>query len=154
MTLLGILTVSISYFKTTRSLIWNDQCLKSACMFASCDNIIFSTMLLCEPMLTRIARFMGPTWGPAGAYGTQVGPILAPWTLLSGDILLIWPAGTHSSEILINKTKFSFREMYFKMLSVKYLPFCPGLNNCFVYFRAQPYIPTDSKYSCVSHSSV
>ena len=27
---------------------------------------------------------MGPTWGPSGADKTQVGPILAPWTLLSG----------------------------------------------------------------------
>ena len=31
-----------------------------------------------------IARFMGPTWGPSGADRPQVGPILAPWTLLSG----------------------------------------------------------------------
>ena len=27
---------------------------------------------------------MGPTWGPYGADRTQVGPMLAPWTLLSG----------------------------------------------------------------------
>ena len=33
-----------------------------------------------------IARFMGPTWGPSGADRTQVGPMLAPWTLLSGFI--------------------------------------------------------------------
>ena len=32
---------------------------------------------------TLIARFMGPTWGPSGADRTQVGPMLAPWTLLS-----------------------------------------------------------------------
>ena len=31
-----------------------------------------------------IARFMGPTWGPSGADRTQVGPMLAPWILLSG----------------------------------------------------------------------
>ena len=31
-----------------------------------------------------IARFMGPKWGPSGADRTQVGPMLAPWTLLSG----------------------------------------------------------------------
>ena len=31
-----------------------------------------------------IARFIGPTWGPSGADSTQVGPMLAPWTLLSG----------------------------------------------------------------------
>ena len=27
---------------------------------------------------------MGPAWGPSGPDRTQVGPILAPWTLLSG----------------------------------------------------------------------
>ena len=31
-------------------------------------------------------RFMGPTWGPPGADMTQVGPMLAPWTLLSGPM--------------------------------------------------------------------
>ena len=31
-----------------------------------------------------MARFMGPTWDPSGADRTQVGPILAQWTLLSG----------------------------------------------------------------------
>ena len=36
--------------------------------------------------LPLIARFMGPTWGPSGADRTQVGPMLAPWTLLSGTI--------------------------------------------------------------------
>ena len=30
-----------------------------------------------------IARFMGPTWGPSGPDRTQVGPMLAPWILLS-----------------------------------------------------------------------
>ena len=33
-----------------------------------------------------IARFMGTTWGPSGADRTQVGPMLAPWTLLSGMV--------------------------------------------------------------------
>ena len=35
-------------------------------------------------MTPLIARFMGPTWGPSGADRTQVGPMLAPWTLLFG----------------------------------------------------------------------
>ena len=30
---------------------------------------------------------MGPTWGPSGADRTQVGTMLAQWTLLSGDML-------------------------------------------------------------------
>ena len=36
---------------------------------------------------TLRARFMGPTWGPSGADRTQVGPMLAPWSLLSGKPL-------------------------------------------------------------------
>ena len=35
-------------------------------------------------VLSLVARFMGPTWGPSGADRTQMGPLLAPWTLLSG----------------------------------------------------------------------
>ena len=35
---------------------------------------------------TLIARFMGPISGPSGSGRTQKGPILAPWTLFSGNI--------------------------------------------------------------------
>ena len=35
-------------------------------------------------VVSLIARLMGPTWGSSGADRTQVGPMLAPWTLLSG----------------------------------------------------------------------
>ena len=38
---------------------------------------------------SSIARFIGPTWGPSGANRTQVGPMLAPWTLLSGLAYLL-----------------------------------------------------------------
>ena len=31
-----------------------------------------------------IARFMGPIWSPSEADRTQMGPMWAPWTLLSG----------------------------------------------------------------------
>ena len=38
--------------------------------------------------LTQIARFIGPTsWGPSGADKTQVGSMLVPWFLLSGESL-------------------------------------------------------------------
>ena len=36
--------------------------------------------------LALIAWFMGPTLGPSGADRTQVDPMSAPWTLLSGDV--------------------------------------------------------------------
>ena len=32
----------------------------------------------------QIAKFMGPTWGPPGSCRSQMGPMLAPWALLSG----------------------------------------------------------------------
>ena len=38
---------------------------------------------------TQIAKFMGPTWGPPGPCRPQMGPMLAPWTLLSGQLWLL-----------------------------------------------------------------
>ena len=38
---------------------------------------------------THIAKFMGPKWGPSGTSRPQMGPMLAPWTLLSGYALLL-----------------------------------------------------------------
>ena len=34
----------------------------------------------------QIAKFKGPTWGPTGSCRPQVGPMLAPGTLLSGSL--------------------------------------------------------------------
>ena len=36
---------------------------------------------------SQITKFMGPTWGPHGPYRPQMGPVLAPWTLLSGLLI-------------------------------------------------------------------
>ena len=49
-------------------------------------------------MGSLIAMFMGPAWGPPGANRTQVGPMLAPWTLLSG----LWLG--HQSFIVQSRT--------------------------------------------------
>ena len=35
-------------------------------------------------LITQIAKFMGPTWGPPGSCQPQMGPMLVPWTFLSG----------------------------------------------------------------------
>ena len=35
-------------------------------------------------MTSQIATFMGPAWGPPGSCRPQVGPMMAPWILLSG----------------------------------------------------------------------
>ena len=37
-----------------------------------------------------IAKFMGPTWGPPGSCRPQMGPMLAPWTLLSWTLVSHW----------------------------------------------------------------
>ena len=57
--------------------------------------------VLMYPILTLIARFMGPAWGPSEADRTQVGPMLAPWTLLSGK--KYW--GVWSQRACISKTR-------------------------------------------------
>ena len=33
----------------------------------------------------QTTKFMVPTWGPPGSCRSQMGPMLAPWTLLSGS---------------------------------------------------------------------
>ena len=38
---------------------------------------------------TQIVKSMGPTWGPPGSCRAQMGPMLAPWTLLSGDMSVV-----------------------------------------------------------------
>ena len=35
-------------------------------------------------VVSQITRFMGPTWDPPGSCRPQMGPMLAPWTLLLG----------------------------------------------------------------------
>ena len=42
-------------------------------------------------IVTQIAKFMGPTWGPPGSCRPQMGPMLASWTLLSGQYLYMIP---------------------------------------------------------------
>ena len=52
---------------------------------------------------------MGPSWGPPGSCQPQMGPILAPWTLLSG--ILIEKEGVDQLAMNLNpKTSFSEAE--------------------------------------------
>ena len=51
---------------------------------------VFGTPATYEPIAklginSPIAKFIGPTWGPPGAYRTKVGSMLAPRALLSGS---------------------------------------------------------------------
>ena len=83
-----------------------------------CDLICFSfdsifdinfALFVKISMPTLIAKFMGPTWGPFWSCRPQMGPMLAPWTLLSGQwslslktfvrIINIWEADRRSHGI-------------------------------------------------------
>ena len=46
---------------------------------------------------------MGPTWGPPGADRTQMGPMLAPWILLSGLIQMVKLISSHDSSNKISQ---------------------------------------------------
>ena len=51
---------------------------------------------------SQIAKFMWPTWVPHGSCRPQLGPILAPWTLLSGLVPVkqswrIWAKSTNNT---------------------------------------------------------
>ena len=74
---------------------------------------LFITMVVDDLVVqraTQIARFMGPTWGPSGAARAQVGPMLAPWTLLSGKgfsspgIDLVLPENSAFNQRRVNET--------------------------------------------------
>ena len=51
---------------------------------------------------SQIAKFMGPTWVSHGSCRPQLGPFLAPWTLLSGLVPVtqswrIWAKSTNNT---------------------------------------------------------
>ena len=56
---------------------------------SNADNVSKSSYILHAitrvRMVTQISRFMGPTWGPPGSCRPQMGPMVAPWTLISGQ---------------------------------------------------------------------
>ena len=62
---------------------------------------------------------MGPTWGPPGSYRPQMGPMLAPWTLLSGNHRGIsstcWVASRFSGFILSRVDGINFRQMFLSL---------------------------------------
>ena len=58
-------------------------------MGSLCEKMPHTSLLTLIPQLHHDDMLMGPIWGPAGADRTQVGPMLAPWTLLSGSLHII-----------------------------------------------------------------
>ena len=92
---------------------------------------------LTPPLTPLIARFMGPTWGPSGADRTQVGPMLAPWTLLFGTFF--WHTCPHYESVtstMIYKfiaieyqcEKVEKRQLFSFTLIAHVLPFCKDDN--------------------------
>ena len=49
--------------------------------------------------LSQVTKLMGPTWGPPGSCWPQMGPMLAPWTLLSG-LLSVKDAPRSSGQVV------------------------------------------------------
>ena len=67
------------------NLVW--CCDMATVIWVQLANVIFCYLIalsLNQWWITQIAKFMRPTWGPPGSCRPQMGPILAPWTLLSG----------------------------------------------------------------------
>ena len=77
-----------------------------------------------QPMRdVTIAMFMGPTWGPSGADRTQVGLMLAPWTLLSGNVTSSLIGSAHAQNDSCMLCKFlgwfiSYLQCHYDMVNI------------------------------------
>ena len=54
----------------------------------------------------EIGKFMRPTWGPPGSYRPQMGPMLAPWTLLSEAAFFFWYTGVSTKWLIFFSSYF------------------------------------------------
>ena len=77
--ILFVITYDATWSKTIKCT-WTWHVAKSGPEHTHVDSI-------CVAKPPLIARFMEPTWVPPGANRTQVGPMWATWTLLSGSLL-------------------------------------------------------------------
>ena len=115
-----------------------------------------------------IARFMGPTWGPSGADRTQVGSMLAPWTLLSGwlnakDIelhcchaavkyLYIKPSICFTTKPLFTKTSHSYGVQY-HFVHLQHKNSCGAVRKSFIVFFPRELLSTASNRYFFLHCS-
>ena len=95
---------------------------------------------------------MGPTWGPPWSCRPQMGPMLAPWTLLSGLCSCCLQHHEFTSQLWFNITKAKWESTHWFMLAVPscnlkmlcanenclHLPpvFLSGRNNCLPVLKA------------------
>ena len=75
---------------------WNSQVIYCAKNY---DLILFIIGRDMKTIITQIAKFVGPTWGPPGSCQPQMGPMLAPWTLLSGYLHASQMAPSKSTDL-------------------------------------------------------
>ena len=59
---------------------------------------IFTTVFV-DGKAPQMAKFKGPTWGPPGSCRPKMGPMLAPWTLLSGTLWCLVICGHSAVQI-------------------------------------------------------
>ena len=97
-------------------------------------------------MESLIARFMGRTWGPSGADRTQVGPMLAPWTLLSG---VCWIEGTWLAET--QRTEFFCYASFIVSYKIIYKQYSQSVTEPYIENK-QNANKTQTSLTCISHA--
>ena len=80
------LATALSRSQSLRPLSYEECCLNIAQRLETVIRKVY-IFIYHRNLTSQIARFMGPTWGPPGSCRPQMGPMLAPWTLLSGVLL-------------------------------------------------------------------
>ena len=73
---------SDQWHKCQTGITWNHERLAIDWLCVCIFGLIIPHVIIVR--ISQIAKFMGPTWGPPGSCRPQIGPMLAPWTLLSG----------------------------------------------------------------------
>ena len=56
--------------------------------------------------ISQIAKFMGPKWGPTGSCQPEMGPTLAPWSLLPGYTPCCWNVWRTCVHMLMLQTNY------------------------------------------------
>ena len=81
------LTINQHYFRR-QTIIWTNADPVHWHIYAALGGDELTGLRFCYIQLTpQIAKFMEPTWGPPGFCRPQMGPMLAPRTLLSGTLM-------------------------------------------------------------------
>ena len=99
-----------------------------------------------DVVTSQIAKFMGPTWRPPGSCRPQMGPMLAPWTLLS------WITSKLRSTKAVPKSNSSVFHVVVRW--GLFLNTCMG-DLCLIAVRLNSLIPlwsTSPRLQCAPHS--